>query len=32
MVFLAQTSYILQMAKTNNPEIEFHETSEFKVD
>ena len=32
MVFLAQTAYILQMAKTNNPTIEFHETSEFKVD
>ena len=25
-------AYILQMAKTNNPTIEFHETSEFKVD
>lgn len=31
MVFLAQTAYVLQMAKSNNPEIEFHETSEFKV-
>ena len=31
IVFLAQTAYILQMAKTNNPDIEFHETSEFKV-
>lgn len=30
-VYLAQTSYLLQMAKSNNPEIEFHETSEFKV-
>jgi peptide chain release factor 3 len=30
-VFLAQTAYVLQMAKQNNPEIEFHETSEFKV-
>ena len=32
MVFLAQTAYILQMAKTNNQAIELHETSEFKVD
>ncbi|MBT8326113.1 MAG: peptide chain release factor 3 [Bacteroidia bacterium] len=31
LVFLAQTAYVLQMAKQNNPEIEFHETSEFKV-
>ena len=31
LVFLASTAYILQMAKSNNPEIEFHETSEFKV-
>lgn len=31
LVFLASTAYILQMAKPNNPEIEFHETSEFKV-
>jgi len=31
LVYLAQTSYLLQMAKSNNPEIEFHETSEFKV-
>ncbi len=31
LVFLAQTAFVLQMAKQNNPEIEFHETSEFKV-
>jgi peptide chain release factor 3 len=31
MVFLAQTAYILEMAKTNNQDIKFHETSEFKV-
>ncbi|MDB4173837.1 peptide chain release factor 3 [Bacteroidia bacterium] len=31
LVYLAQTPYLLQMAKSNNPEIEFHETSEFKV-
>ncbi len=31
-VFLAQTAYILQMAKTNNPEITFHENSSFKLD
>ncbi|PCJ67250.1 MAG: peptide chain release factor 3 [Bacteroidetes bacterium] len=32
LVFLAQTAYVLQMAKSNNPDIEFHETSEFKLD
>lgn len=31
LVFLAQTAYILEMAKSNNPDIEFHETSEFKI-
>ncbi len=31
LVFLAQTAYVLQMAKSNNPDITFHETSEFKV-
>ena len=31
-VFLAQTAYILQMAKSNNPEITYHENSEFKLD
>jgi peptide chain release factor 3 len=31
LVYLAQTAYLLQMAKSNNPGIEFHETSEFKV-
>ena len=30
-VFLAQTAFILDMAKQNNPDIEFHETSEFKI-
>jgi peptide chain release factor 3 len=30
-VFLAQTPYVLRMARENNPEITFHETSEFKV-
>ena len=32
MVFLAQTAFILQMAIQNNPKINFHETSEFKLD
>ena len=31
LVFLAQTAFVLQMAKQNNPDIEFHETSEFKT-
>ncbi len=31
LVFLAQTAFILDMAKQNNPNIEFHETSEFKT-
>lgn len=31
LVFLAQTAFILQMAKQNNPKITFHETSEFKT-
>ena len=30
-VFLAETDWILRMNKENNPEIEFHTTSEFKV-
>ncbi len=30
-VFLADTAYILRMAQENNPKIEFHTTSEFKV-
>jgi peptide chain release factor 3 len=30
-VFLAETAYILRMATENNPKIEFHSTSEFKV-
>jgi peptide chain release factor 3 len=32
LVFLAQTPFVLQMARQNNPEITFHETSEFKVE
>jgi peptide chain release factor 3 len=31
LVYLAQTAYLLQMARRNNSGIEFHETSEFKV-
>ena len=31
LVYLAQTAYLLQMAKSNNPDITFHETSEFKT-
>jgi peptide chain release factor 3 len=31
-VFLAQTAFVLQMAKSNNPDIIFHETSDFKLD
>jgi peptide chain release factor 3 len=31
-VFLAQTAFVLQMAKSNNPDIVFHETSDFKLD
>ncbi|MBR9859636.1 peptide chain release factor 3 [bacterium] len=31
LVFLAQTAFMLDMAKQNNPKITFHETSEFKV-
>jgi len=30
-VYLAQSSFVLQMARQNNPEITYHETSEFKV-
>lgn len=30
-VFLAETAYILRMAQENNPKIQFHLTSEFKV-
>ncbi|MCB9251019.1 MAG: peptide chain release factor 3 [Flavobacteriales bacterium] len=30
-VFLAQTAFVLEMAKTNNPDITFHENSEFKI-
>lgn len=30
-VFLAETDWILRMNKENNPEIEFHTTSEFKL-
>ncbi|MCC6722108.1 MAG: peptide chain release factor 3 [Bacteroidia bacterium] len=31
-VFLAQTSFVLQMAKSNNPDIVFHDTSDFKLE
>lgn len=31
LVYLASSPYVLQMARTNNPDITFHETSEFKV-
>jgi peptide chain release factor 3 len=30
-VFLAETAFVLRMAQENNPKINFHETSEFKV-
>jgi peptide chain release factor 3 len=30
-VYLAQSTFTLQMARQNNPEVVFHETSEFKV-
>ncbi|MCP9762722.1 peptide chain release factor 3 [Lacihabitans soyangensis] len=30
-VFLAETDWILRMNKENNPEVEFHTTSEFNV-
>jgi len=30
-VFLAPSSWILRLEKENNPDIEFHETSEFKL-
>ena len=30
-VYLASSPYVLQMARSNNPDITFHETSEFKV-
>ncbi|MCC7299070.1 MAG: peptide chain release factor 3 [Bacteroidia bacterium] len=30
-VFLAETAFILRMAQENNPKIQFHTTSEFKV-
>jgi len=31
-VFLAATPYVLRMARDNNPDITFHENSEFKVE
>ena len=31
-VFLAQTAFVLEMAKSNNPEIMFHESSDFKLE
>ncbi len=30
-VYLASSPYVLQMARSNNPDVTFHETSEFKV-
>ncbi|MFT5725479.1 MAG: peptide chain release factor 3 [Bacteroidia bacterium] len=30
-VYLATSPYVLQMARSNNPDVTFHETSEFKV-
>jgi peptide chain release factor 3 len=30
-VFLASSPFVLQMARQNNPDVTFHETSEFKV-
>lgn len=30
-VFLSSSPFVLQMARQNNPDITFHETSEFKV-
>lgn len=32
LVYLAQTAFMLDMAKQNNPDIEFHESSEFKLE
>lgn len=32
LVFLAETSFLLQMAETDYPEIEFHKTSAFKLE
>lgn len=29
-VFLASSSFVLDMARSNNPDLEFHETSEFE--
>ena len=31
-VFLAATAYVLRMARDNNPDITFHENSEFKLE
>ncbi|MCB9246374.1 MAG: peptide chain release factor 3 [Flavobacteriales bacterium] len=30
-VYLAQSAFVLQMARQNNPDITFHETSDFKL-
>lgn len=30
-VFLASSAFVLQMARTNNPDLEFHETSELGI-
>ena len=32
LVFLAETSFLLQMAEQDYPELEFHKTSAFKLD
>ena len=32
LVFLAETSFLLQMAEKDYPEIVFHQTSEFKLE
>ena len=31
LVFLAQTAFVLDMARQNNPNIQFHESSDFKL-
>jgi peptide chain release factor 3 len=32
LVFLAQTQFVLQMARDNHPTLEFHETSDYQLD
>jgi peptide subunit release factor RF-3 len=31
-VFLAATPYVLRMSRENNPDVTFHENSEFKLE